>query len=424
MTVFWLVVAAMAITAVGLALVPLLRAWDRPDASREGLNAGIFRDRAAELDVELAEGRLDPAQHRELKDELARTLLDDTDIGEPTATSTERNRWIAAAMAIALPTVGLLYYYQSSFRGPSAEWIDLRERMADVVSRAAMNPEDLPQEVADDLPGFVRALQSHLLASGEQDPAGWLLLGVSYLQLQAPVPARMALEKAYQLDPERTQTMVSLAQARILGNQGQMDPVSAQLLGEALRREPRHQGALLVFGFGAYNAGRFREAIGAWERLLALVDPTSERASLIANSISQARLAQTRPPDSAPGAGTDGPTEVALDVTVEVSAEVVSNLGDGDTLFVFAKARQGPPMPLAVVRQAATGFPIRVTLDDSQAMTPNMKLSDFKEIVVAARISKSGTVAAAAGDLESIPAPIDLSDSRQSLSIVIDRVVQ
>jgi len=107
-----------------------------------------------------------------------------------------------------------------------------------------------------------------------------------------------------------------------------------------------------------------------------------------------------------------------------VALELAANLSKGDTLFVFAKARQGPPMPLAVIRQAATGFPVRVTLDDSRAMAPNMKLSDFSEVVVEARVSKSGNVAASPGDLESTPAAVDLGDTRQSVSIVIDRVVR
>jgi len=423
MTHFWIVVAAMALAAIGVALVPVLRAENRHEISRKGLNARVFRDREAELDAELAEGRLDPEQHRELKHELARTLLDDAEAGTSrTSATTARNCWIAAAIAVVLPAAGVLYYYQSAYRGPSAEWIELRARMADVIASAASNPQNLPQEITEDLPGFTRALQSELLANDSQDPEGWLLLGVSYLQLQAPMPARTALEKAYRLDPERIQTLVSLAQARILGTEGQMDHVSAQLLGEALRREPSHQGALLIFGFGAYNAGRYQEAIAAWERLLTLVDATSERARIIENTIAQARLAQAGPPDSQSNDG--GNADVALDITVEVSADVASSLSDGDTLFVFAKAREGPRMPLAVVRQAAAGFPVRVTLDDSLAMTPAMKLSDFTEVVVEARVSKSGDVAAAPGDLESTPAPVDLSDSRQSLSIVIDRVVQ
>ncbi len=424
MTSFWIIVGAMVIAAIGFVLVPVLRAREHPETSRQRLNTRVFRDRAGELDAELEEGRLEPDQHRELKDELARTLLDDAGGGNSVRAATGPIRWLAVAIAITLPTLGLWYYYQTAFRGPSAEWIDLRARMSGVIARAVGNPSDLPQEVADDLSGFARALQSHLLAEASQDADGWLLLGVSYLQLQAPVPARAALENAYRIDPDRVQTMVSLAQARVLGNQGQLDPTSAKLLADALRREPSHQGALLMFGFGAFNAGRYEEAIGAWERLLSLVDPASERARLIENSIAQARLAESRPPPTAASNGSASRPEIALEVTVDVALELAANLSKGDTLFVFAKARQGPPMPLAVIRQAATGFPVRVTLDDSRAMAPNMKLSDFSEVVVEARVSKSGNVAASPGDLESTPAAVDLGDTRQSVSIVIDRVVQ
>jgi cytochrome c-type biogenesis protein CcmH len=421
---FWLAVGAMVLAAIGIAVIPVFRARESSDTSRTALNARVYRDRAEELDTDLAEGRLEAEQHRELKDELGRTLLDDSGESEAVATRDDRSHWIAAALFIALPALGLLYYYQTAYQGPSAEWIDLRARMNDTIAQALDDPDDLPPGVVENLPDFARALQSQLLAEDSKDARAWLLLGVSYLQLQAPIPARDALERAYRIDPERVQTMVSLAQARILGSDGRMDPTSAELLASALRKDPSHQGALLMYGFGAFNAGRFQDAIGAWERLLSLVEPGSERARLIENTIAQARRSASSPSPAAQPGSSAAASEVALDVTVEMASEVAANLSAGDTLFVFAKARQGPPMPLAVVRQAAQGFPVRVTLDDSRAMAPNMKLSDFKEVLVEARVSKSGNVAATPGDLESSPAPVDLSNARQSVSIVIDHVVR
>ncbi len=422
MAIFWLLVATMALIAIALVLVPLLRAQTRPDTSRRALNTRIFRDRSSELETDLAEGRLDPQQHAELRAELARTFLDDTlkeETNRPSNGSVARAT--AALAAFAVPAVGLVYYFQTAYKGPAEEWMHLEERMSGIVARAILDPDNLPLEAQEDLPGFTRALQSHLLAGGTDSGDGWFLLGVSYLQLQAAEPARAALERAIAADPERVPVMVALAQARILADEGKMDAVSARLLGQALHRNPDHQGALLLFAFGAYNTGRYDEAIGAWERLLAVSEPGSDRARLIERSIAQAQAAKF---DAAPEPSDMSAPPVALDVTVNLAPDVVDRLGEQDTLFVFARAHDGPRMPLAVVRRPAAGFPLRVTLNDEQAMAPSLKLSNFSKVVVMARISKSGDVAAAPGDLESTLATVDLDSDSRSISLVIGRVLQ
>ena len=78
----------------------------------------------------------------------------------------------------------------------------------------------------------------------------------------------------------------------------------------------------------------------------------------------------------------------------------------GDTLFIFARAASGPRMPLAIVRRTAGELPVRFTLDDSTAMTPEMRLSKFSEVVVGARISKSGNAMPQSGDLVGASAAI------------------
>ena len=213
---------------------------------------------------------------------------------------------------------------------------------------------------------------------------------------------------------------------------GRLTRDSAHLISRVLREQPDHQGALMLFGFGAFNTGLYDEAIGAWERLLALRDPESEGVRLLRTSIARARelrdQREQQPASVASSTGTETSTPAQtpprIAVTVDLSPELEQRLAPEDTLFIFAKAAQGPPMPLAAVRQRAEGFPVQVVLDDSQAMLPSMKLSDFEEVVVGARISKAGDVMAKPGDLQGLSDRLTLAAGSQSVSVVIDQVVQ
>ena len=78
-------------------------------------------------------------------------------------------------------------------------------------------------------------------------------------------------------------------------------------------------------------------------------------------------------------------------------------------------------MPLAVKRLRVADLPITVTLDDSLAMTPEMRLSSFPQVMVGARISASGQATPQSGDLEGEKGPLNPAETA-SLQLVIDRV--
>ena len=78
-------------------------------------------------------------------------------------------------------------------------------------------------------------------------------------------------------------------------------------------------------------------------------------------------------------------------------------------------------MPLAVKRLKVADLPLTVTLDDSLAMTPEMKLSNFPQVIVGARISPSGQATPQRGDLEGETGPIAPAD-QPSVKVLIERV--
>jgi len=426
---FWLLAGGMVALAVALILLPLRRRQAATPLSRGALNTAIFRERLAELDAEQREGRVTAEEYRQLRAELERTLLGDV----PEETARTVPLWsgtfkLAVSMGVVVPLLALGYYYISSYRGEAADWMALQERLDGLVAQAVRDPEVLSAHKEVDLRDFTRVLQARLQQQGSQDPEGWYLLGVSYLEMQQLDAARTALARAYELGPTQPGIMLAYAQALIFVNDGRLDDTSADLLHRLLAAEPHQQRALFLLGLGSFNSGAYEEAIRAWQSLLALRgDSAGEGARVLQNSIARAQtlLAERAQADSSKEpAPPPGPR---LAVTVELSPQLqqrLSSLFPDSILFVFAKAVAGPPMPLAAVRQPVKTFPVQVMLDDSQAVTPALKLSNFKQVVVGARLSKEGAANAQTGDLQGASAVLELKDGSQAVTLVIDQVVQ
>ncbi|MBA2593196.1 MAG: hypothetical protein H0U97_13470 [Gammaproteobacteria bacterium] len=98
-------------------------------------------------------------------------------------------------------------------------------------------------------------------------------------------------------------------------------------------------------------------------------------------------------------------------------------MSPSDTVLVFARAPKGPRMPLAVARCPAKDLPVTIVLDDSQAMAPEMRMSRFSEVLVGARVSRSGNPISQTGDLEGLADGIVALGKQPSVLVTIDRVV-
>ena len=202
-----------------------------------------------------------------------------------------------------------------------------------------------------------------------------------------------------------------------------LDGEPARLVERALELDPEFARALWLAGVHAFNVGDAERAGALWQRILALPGLSPQAAAQVREALAQAGT----PPAAA--SATAAPARAQADaggasVTVNVALDpaLAARVSGDETLFVFARAASGPRMPLAIARLTAADLPARVTLDESMAMTPQMTLGTFPQVVVGARVSRSGNATPTAGDLEGSSAPLAPAGGPE-VTVTIDRVV-
>ena len=236
------------------------------------------------------------------------------------------------------------------------------------------------------------------------------MLGRSYMVLDRFQEATDAFSKARALMGEEPLLLVDYAEAAAMANGNSMVGLPAELLERALEIDPENQKGIWLSGFAAMQRNDNEQAVAIWQRLLTQLPENSAEASAVLDMIAQAGghvetpAAETK---GAPGTSTAITDSPSVTVTVSLDSALAGQVNGSETLFIFARAVSGPPIPLAIQRRRASELPLTITLDDTMSMMPSMKLSMFPQVTVGARISRSGEAIAQPGDLQGMVSPVD-----------------
>jgi cytochrome c-type biogenesis protein CcmH len=396
MILFWSICTLLVAGALALVLQPLLARGGAPGVSRREANITIYRDQLRELDTDLAAGKLAPPDHEKARAELEARLLEDVDASaEAKLPAPRRGRRAALVVGVTVPLAALAIYFA-------------------VGSPAALTGQPEHGDVtAAQIELMVERLAARLRENPD-DADGWKMLGRSYAVLGRFGEAVDAYTKAALRAPRDAQLLADFADALAMARGRSLQGEPEKLVQRALEIEPGNLKALALAGTAAFERQAFKTAADYWQRMLPLVPPDSEEAQVIRDNVAQAtQLAGGKPP-VAPAA--------ALRGSVRISPALKGKYGTEDTVFIYARAADGPPMPLAILRRKAGELPLDFALDDSMAMAPGAELSSFARIVVTARISPSGQAKPQAGDLQGTSATV-ASDAR-GVEVVIDTVVR
>ena len=421
MTVFWSLAAVMLMVALLFVLPPLMRQRTVSAVSRDDLNTKVSQEQLAELDADLAIGKLDKDQYDAARKDIERELLYDLVSADRAQTvAPERSgRWLVLLLIPALPLCAVLLYQLMG----TGELIDTLQQTKASQS-ASVNKQSEPAHSLDEM----AAQLAERLRSEPDDLQGWMMLARTYNILRRPDEAARAYENVFRLggdnDPD---ILANYVDSSTTVNGGKFTDQGGELLLRALELDPDHLKALWLTGHWKNQSGLYAEAIRYWQKAAQQLPAGSENATVIAQQISSAQsqlgasgtaIATTAGDPAVDKSG----SKVALTIHVTLDPALNAAVAPEDTVFIFARATQGSRMPLAIVRKQVKDLPVSVTLDDSLAMTPQMVLSKFEHVTIGARVSKSGGAMPQSGDLQGIVTPVD-TQMTETLQLTISSKV-
>jgi len=418
MTLFWTISAALLLLAIIFLMVPL---WRKSSSSNEVLrdtaNLGILRDQSEELETDLRNGLLSQEAYEQGKLELQKRLLEEVKITEQPVVKVPRNpnKVLAIVLAIALPLFTIPTYLEV---GNTKAMLPLEQQNA-AANDSLLTTEEELQELASDL-------------EDDPDANGWYRLASSYIALKRYEEGAKAYEELLKLVPDEAQLWANYADVYAMAHGKTLQgPEVAKMLETALDLDPNNITALALSGSVGMERGDYVVALTNWQKLFGLLPPNSRDSENFKISIERARnllaaqpggkeILAKMPFDPSNQQASANPA-AAITGKVTLSASLLDKASPNDTVFILARAAQGPKMPLAVFRKQVKDLPMEFTLDDTMAMRPELKLSGFEQVVVVARVSKSGTPMAQSGDLEGLSSAI--KPGTKDLQVVIDKVV-
>jgi len=388
----------------------------RTSASQAKLNASVYRAQITDLDFEHQSGHISAQEWQQTRDELSQRLLEDTSVGDdPGARKEKPALWTALLIGLTLPVASLSMYL----------WVGEPQALQ------AMATEPPEKAMQAELSGMAQALAKKLEANPDNQE-GWVMLGRSFRTLEKYDNAVSAYDRALKLSADDN-LKLERAEVLALKAQGNFDGEPWNVIREILKKDPQQKGALLLAGSASYAHDKYADALRYWQqarKLLAADHPdVPSLEGAIATAQNKLGLPVTPPtsspqaPAAASGAGATASVstgaQAGLNITgrISLAAALKDKASPTDLVYVYASPANGDRMPLAIFKSTAAKLPLNFTLDDSTAMLPERKLSGAGEVILKARISKSGNAIPQSGDLTGTLGPVKVGAKGLMLEI-------
>ncbi|MDP5186552.1 MAG: c-type cytochrome biogenesis protein CcmI [Alishewanella sp.] len=395
-----------------LVLSTLFIIWPRKaDAKNNQTPAQLFEERLQLLALardagELAEQDFDTAAN-ELKQQFLEQEQQAIRYKQP-----KQQRVLHLSLVLVTALIVAVVYSQNGHYRQLSDWEYAQQNLASYGQRALLGEGEPLNE--QDMQLFSLALRTKLANEGD-DAVAWMLLGRVWMTLGMLEEAIESFERALKLMPERTPLLISYSQALIMLG-GDMNLAKAgQSVARVLMQEPENIDAISLMALIAYERGDNAEAIAAWQLLASRLAPDDPRLEVV-----NARLAELNAPATVGTAEQNAAFVREVKVQVSVGAELAA-AHPGASLFVFARAAEGPAIPLAAKRLPLVAGVTEISLSAADAMQAGWNIEQTNLIQVVARMAVSGTVERSAQDVEVVSAVLSFEQPVVSVQLTLEQ---
>ncbi len=416
-TLFWVAAAACVAIALAFILPPLLRKKEAAaKAARRDINIAVYRDQMKEMEADRANGLLSEAQFQTSKIELEARLAEDALAQEDNAMAPKASRRLGFTLAGALPAAAFSLYFVLG--NPMS--------LTAIAEAQANPPIAAPGSGEHDIMAMIQKVEEKT-RSDPNDGEAWTMLAKTYAVVGHWPEALSAYEKAIKLKPDVPAVMTGYAEALAISRNRELKGEPIQLVLRALEKDPDDFKGLELAAINAFQEKNYAQATYYFKHLYKLLPPESPYAQDIAEAQKEAtRLSRSTMTGmdnladlGAKPAEKAGAPAATLHGEVDIAPALKAKVAATDIVFLFARSASGGA-PVAAIRSTAGKFPLEFELSDAMAMNPDNKLSNFKQVTLTARISKSGQPMGAAGDLEGTLSNVKVGS--KGLKLVIDKV--
>ncbi len=392
------------------------------DRDEVALNRDLYREKTRELRQQLERGEISDQECRELELEYQRQLLADSgDLAGTTGGGVRAGgRWLLVLVAVAIPLLAFYTYQQIGAAGDIAIREQLEQR-AHLMRQARESGDESDARAAERAEDRLLATLEREAGRRPDEPVYPVMLARIHQDRGEFESSLAYYRRAISLLPEDGELQAEYAQSLFFAAGNQVTPEVVAHAERALALAPDNDTALGLMGIAAYQQGRFQEAVDYWSRALMKLSPQASAAGALRAGIASARQqleGEGREARRDEG-GRDEEGQAAISVRVSLADDLEAP--SDARVFVYARAWQGSPMPLAIRRLRVADLPAEVVLDETMAMGGGADLNSVSALELVARVSLSGDATAASGDMEGRLGPVTLGDADGPLALEVDR---
>jgi len=423
---FWLASLMLVIIASALLMLPFIRSYKNRQQSdrRNQLNRALYEVRLTELEADEAQDII--VDKETLVTELQHNLLDDiTDKTPRTLYRKSKMLWLPAVFILIFGSYGL-YWSVGSYQQVE-QWQSVMQRYPDLQNKLFNDRDNRPSE--QDLRDLMLGLRTQLNKEAN-DADGWLLYSRLALVFKDNDSASDAITKAYRLDPKSIEIRLVYIQIKMQMGDPSSQNQAEYLLANLLKEYPNDLEAWSMYAFIALEKQDYATAIQRWQKMLTFVEQDSEQAVTLRSSIAYAKQ-QMEAPTVSDNTAADNSADSVVDTAavigetyqVEISVDDNAVIPKKGFLIVYAQAVGGPPMPIAAKKMNLPSFPVTVELSDANSMMEGIKLSDYPNFIIKARISVDGNVNNRAGQWQGESDAVAAGE-KENIKVLVSQLLQ